>query len=71
MLNNIIAFSVFVLQNPVVLLAGEACSQFYFSTVHGAIESGQQAARAILRHVQSQQQPAAPSRKATVIAHVA
>jgi monoamine oxidase len=37
-------------QSPVLQLAGEATSPRFYSTVHGAIESGQRAARNILRH---------------------
>ncbi|XP_076460595.1 spermine oxidase-like [Babylonia areolata] len=37
-------------QSPALQLAGEACSKRYYSTAHGALESGQDAARAILRH---------------------
>ena len=42
-------FSVsFSLQKPTILLAGECTHMNYFSTVHGAYESGQNQARVIL-----------------------
>ncbi|KAK7482015.1 hypothetical protein BaRGS_00026707 [Batillaria attramentaria] len=37
-------------ESPLICLAGEATSQRFYSTVHGAIESGRRAAGAILRH---------------------
>ncbi|XP_076449476.1 spermine oxidase-like [Babylonia areolata] len=37
-------------QNPVLQLCGEATSRRFYSTVHGAIDSGIRAARAIVRH---------------------
>nr|KAG5695799.1 hypothetical protein BaRGS_013397 [Batillaria attramentaria] len=37
-------------EDPVLQLAGEACSKHYYSTAHGALDSGSLAARAVLRH---------------------
>ncbi|XP_076449085.1 spermine oxidase-like [Babylonia areolata] len=37
-------------QRPVVQLAGEACSPHHYSTLHGALQSGRQAAQHILHH---------------------
>ncbi|KAL8573272.1 hypothetical protein ACOMHN_006683 [Nucella lapillus] len=37
-------------QDPVLQLAGEACSTKYYSTAHGALYSGQEAADTLLRH---------------------
>ncbi|XP_076463866.1 peroxisomal N(1)-acetyl-spermine/spermidine oxidase-like [Babylonia areolata] len=42
------------LQDPVLQLAGEACSTKHYSTAHGAMYSGQHAANTILRHYHMQ-----------------
>jgi hypothetical protein len=44
----------FFFQYPVVLLAGEATHERYFSTTHGAYESGQVQARVILDYLKGQ-----------------
>ena len=44
----------FLLQCPVVLLAGEATHERYFSTTHGAYESGQAQARVIIDYLNGQ-----------------
>jgi len=44
----------FFFQCPVVLLAGEATHERYFSTTHGAYESGQAQARVIIDYLNSQ-----------------
>jgi hypothetical protein len=44
----------FFFQYPVVLLAGEAAHERYFSTTHGAYESGQAQARVILDYLNGQ-----------------
>ena len=41
----------FFFQCPVVLLAGEATHERYFSTTHGAYESGQAQARVIIDYL--------------------
>ncbi|XP_070211258.1 spermine oxidase-like isoform X2 [Littorina saxatilis] len=43
-------------KDPVVQLAGEACSKHYYSTMHGALQSGQLAARAVLSRYNLAQQ---------------
>lgn len=41
-------------QYPVILLAGEATHERYFSTTHGAYETGQAQAKVILDYMNSQ-----------------
>ena len=48
--NYVFVWRRLLLQDPVLQFAGEACSQNHYSTAHGALSSGQQAARTILRH---------------------
>jgi hypothetical protein len=55
LLCNIIQVSVcFYFQYPVILLAGEATHERYFSTTHGAYETGQAQAKVILDYLNSQ-----------------
>jgi hypothetical protein len=44
----------FSFQYPVILLAGEATHERYFSTTHGAYETGQAQAKVILDYISSQ-----------------
>ena len=48
--NYVFVWRRLLLQDPVLQFAGEACSQNHYSTAHGALSSGQQAAGTILRH---------------------
>jgi Flavin containing amine oxidoreductase. len=46
-----------VFQHPVLMLAGEAAHEHYFSTTHGAYETGQKQAQVILDYLQSSAKP--------------
>lgn len=55
LLYNIIQVNVsFYFQYPVILLAGEATHRRYFSTTHGAYETGQAQAKVILDYIYSE-----------------
>lgn len=43
------------MQAPVLLFAGEACSKHHFTTTHGAMESGKNAAKIILKDLKKLQ----------------
>jgi hypothetical protein len=48
---NVHSTVIFYFQCPVVLLAGEATHEHYFSTTHGAYDTGQAQARVILDYL--------------------
>jgi hypothetical protein len=48
----------FHFQYPVILLAGEATHKHYFSTTHGAYETGQAQAKVILDYIHSERSSA-------------